>query len=229
MPTPPGQGQLAGAVVLLWVTGVAQAWWTVGSWPNLFGSDYGRVLVVKLVLVVATLALAGYNRWRLVPAVRAQAVTDTGTGPGRRLRRTVLAELVVLAAVVLATSVLVDTAPARVGVTGPQPFSQTLPIQQGLELNLLVTPGAVGLNEIHVTYLDQAGILDGRVESVVVEMSLPFDGIGPIVINGAEVEPGHYVARTENLVVAGVWRMEVVSRIGQFEQRRTAFDVPISG
>jgi copper transport protein len=217
----------AGAVVVLWITGVAQAWWTVGSWSNLFDSDYGRVLLVKLVLVVATLALAGYNRWRLVPAVTNSAAT--GSDPRRRLRRTVMVELAVLAAAVLATSVLVDTAPARIGATGPQPFNQTLPIQAGLELNLLVTPGAVGLNEIHVTYVDQAGMLDDRVESVVIEMSLPFDGIGPIVTNGALVEPGHYLARTENLVVAGVWRIEVVSRIGQFEQRRTAFDVPISG
>jgi hypothetical protein len=34
--------------------------------------------------------------------------------------------------------------------------------------------------------------------------------------------------RTENLAVAGLWRIEVVSRIGTFEQRRTTFNVPIN-
>lgn len=214
------------SVVVLWLTGFVQAWWTVGSLGELTSSDYGRVLGVKLVVVVATMAIAAWNRRVLVP--RMEAGTTPSDEDRRRLGRTLRIEVVLLAVVVLVTSVLVETPPARSSAAGPQPFDQTLPVVDGVDLNLSVVPAVVGLNELHLFFLDETGLLVDRVESVTVEMSLPSQDIGPIVIGGALDSPGHYIARTENLVVAGVWRMEIVSRIGTFEQRRTVFDVPIT-
>lgn len=212
------------AVVALWVSGAVSAWWTVGSWSNLVSSPYGRILGVKLALVAVTMGLAAWNRWRLLPAV-------TGDQPDER-KRTVLArsvrwELVVLAAVVLATSVLVDTPPSRSEAADAQPFSETVTIDDDLDVNVLVTPGVTGDNEIHITYIDALGLLDGRVESVTVELSLPDADIGPLITNAIELEAGHYLAATRQLVVSGDWELEVVGRIGSFDQVRTTFAVPI--
>jgi copper transport protein len=214
------------SVVVLWITGAVQAWWTVGSIGELVDSDYGRVLGVKLVVVVATMGVATWNRRVLVP--RIDPAADVTVDDRRRLGRTLRVEVLLLAVVVLVTSVLVETPPARSSAAGPQPFDQTLPVTDGVDLNLSVVPAVVGLNEIHLFFLDDSGLLVDRVESVTIEMSLPAQNVGPIVIGGALDSPGHYIARTENLVVAGLWRMEVVSRIGTFEQRRTTFDVPIT-
>jgi copper transport protein len=231
------------AVATLWISGAVQAWWTVGDPTNLFSSTYGRLLMVKLGLVVITMALAAWNRWRLVPAVKAQASgdqasTDQASGdqapgdqaPGdahRTLARTVRWELVVLALVVVVTSVLVDTPPARYDTPGAQPFSETVSVADDLELQLLITPGAVGRNELHVTYIDAMGLLDDRVESVILEMSLPDVDIGPITTNAVQLDPGHYLLTTDRLTVAGTWTIEVVTRIGAFDQQRSTFTVPI--
>lgn len=213
------------SVVVLWVTGVTQAWFTVGSLGALTSSNYGAILVVKLVVVVVTMAMAAWNRWKLLPSLNNPGdTTETAT---TRVRRTVRLEVIALIAVVLITSVLVETPPAATAVAEAQPFNQTLPLAEGVEMNLLVTPGAVGLNELHITYIDDQGLIDDSVESVVVEMNLPAEGIGPIPANGATLGPGHYVVTTENLAVAGVWRIEVVSRVGLFDQLRTTFEVPI--
>jgi copper transport protein len=226
----------AAAVAGLWVTGVIQAWFTVGSLNGLVDSDYGMILLVKLVVVVATMAMAAWNRWKLLPAL-ADPVNGPVDGPVdgpaiapatvvTRVGRTVRLEVVTLLVVVLITSVLVETPPATTAVMEAQPFNQTLPLTEGVDLNVLVTPGSVGLNEIHITYIDNQGLLDDRVESVVVEMNLPAEGIGPIPANGATLLPGHYLVTTENLAVAGVWRLDIVSRVGLFDQLRTTFEVP---
>lgn len=212
------------AVGALWASGVVSAWWTVGSWTNLVDSPYGRILGVKLALVAVTMGIAAWNRWRLLPAVTG----DTADERKRTLlTRSVRSEIVVLAAVVLATSVLVDTPPSRSQAADVQPFSETVTLDDDLEVNLLVTPGVTGDNEVHITYIDSMGLLDGRVESVTVEMSLPGADIGPLVTNAIELEAGHYLADTGQLVVAGNWELELVGRIGSFDQVRTTFSVPI--
>jgi copper transport protein len=256
------------SVAVLWATGLAQAWWTVGDWSALTTSDYGRTLMVKLGLVVATMGIAGWNRYRLVPgllddqdhldaALVPDAPTDTGltnepystdgattlvapapAGPAMvearppawsRLLRTVRIEAVVLVAVLAVTAVLVQTPPARTDLAGPQPFNETLPVQAGLDVNLAAVPGTVGRNELHITYITADGSLFDGIESATLEMTLPAQGVGPLTANGSRVGPGHYVVVTEQIAVAGTWRLDVVSRIGAFEQRRTAFDVPIAG
>jgi len=204
-----------GSLAVLWVGGAVATAAVLGSVSALVTSTWGLVLVVKLAVVVAAGAIAVWGR-------RAIAANPA------RLGRTLLAEATILVVVVGLSAALVGTVPDPTGDAAPQPTSQTLPVTDGVEVNLLVTPGTTGLNDLHVTYLDATGALTDRIESVTVEMSLPFAGIGPIVINGPELEPGHFLIVTENLTTAGVWRIDVVSRIGTNEQRRTTFEVPIA-
>ena len=266
------------AVATLWVSGTVQAWWTVGSARSLIDTGYGQLLVAKLVFVLATLAVAWWNRYRLVPQLTAAAPAGAPDGPGpqaggglvqpvaqpvgsqqqlatlapgdapvgtpagasgggradagepawHRLSRTLRIELVLLAAVMVVTSVLVDTTPARSAASAAQPFEATLPVTADLEVNLFVTPGVTGPNEIHVTYIEPDGLLSQRVEDMELELTLPSLDIGPIALGGLGLEQGHYVVATEALAVEGVWRVEVLTRIDRFSSERTVFEVPVS-
>ncbi|MFJ2721461.1 copper resistance protein CopC [Streptomyces sp. NPDC087437] len=139
-----------GAVTVLVVTGVYQSWRGLGSWATLTGTAYGRLLLVKLVVVALLLAVAARSRrWtaRLVtadaePAVRdgkAPAVPDgeaRAEDPGtkapapalapapdscrRALRRSVLAEVAVGIAVLVFTTVLAGTLPGRAAAEAAQ-------------------------------------------------------------------------------------------------------------
>lgn len=55
------------AVSTLVLTGIVDAWFTVGSLPALLGTDYGRLLSLKLMLFSGMLALAAMNRFRYSP------------------------------------------------------------------------------------------------------------------------------------------------------------------
>ena len=54
-------------VVALLPSGVVNAYYLLGSVAALIGTAYGRILALKLVLVLTMLALAALNRWQLVP------------------------------------------------------------------------------------------------------------------------------------------------------------------
>ena len=82
------------------VTGIASAWLRLGSLNALTGTNYGRVLVVKLVLL-GGLALTGAYNWR-----RVKPTLGTAEATGR-LRALGSVELAIGCAVVLVTAILV--------------------------------------------------------------------------------------------------------------------------
>ena len=88
-----GEFSRVGSVCVLIITGtgLVNAQILVG-YENLtqaLGSDYGRLLAVKLALVGAMLLLAAKNRWRLTPAL-GTAIEDGETGSATAALRTSL-------------------------------------------------------------------------------------------------------------------------------------------
>lgn len=95
------------------VAGVVLAWQTVGSWDRLSTTDYGRTLVVKLLVLAVVLVIAqGSKSWvsrRLDFAVvlRGDAATV------RPFVYSVAAETALVIVVLLAASLLVTASPGR--------------------------------------------------------------------------------------------------------------------
>ena len=92
---------IAGYLVpLIAVAGVTMACVLTGEWTVL-RRPYGELLLLKLVLFMLLMAPAAYNKWRLVPAL--------GTAPraaATALRRTIAAELLLIACVLAVTATL---------------------------------------------------------------------------------------------------------------------------
>jgi putative copper export protein/mono/diheme cytochrome c family protein len=60
------------AVATIFATGLVNTWFLAGSIPALFGTEYGRLLLVKIALFLAMVALAGVNRSWLRPRLFVQ-------------------------------------------------------------------------------------------------------------------------------------------------------------
>ncbi|MFF8832131.1 copper resistance protein CopC [Streptomyces sp. NPDC015131] len=67
------------SVVVLALTGTYQSWRQVGSWSALTGTDYGRLLLLKLGLVAVLLGVAWISRRWTRRLTEAPAVADAGT------------------------------------------------------------------------------------------------------------------------------------------------------
>ena len=91
-------------VVTLIVTGTFAGWVQVPEVGALWGTGYGRLLVLKVGLVVAVLGLGAFNWKRLTPRL------TEPEGP-EAMRRAATVELAVATVVLLVTAILIRTSP----------------------------------------------------------------------------------------------------------------------
>lgn len=77
-----------------------------------FATAYGRLLLLKIALFGAMLALAGFNRWRLVPGIRATLDGGEQVMAVSRLRRAVTAETSLAFLVLAVVAILGTLSPA---------------------------------------------------------------------------------------------------------------------
>jgi copper transport protein len=101
------------AVSLLLLSGIVQSVALVASVPALVETAYGRLVLAKIALFVALIALGAYNQRRLLP--RLSRLAEGGHEPGPTatvLRRSIALEVGFALIVLAVTAVLVVTEPA---------------------------------------------------------------------------------------------------------------------
>lgn len=91
---------------ILTLTGVYAAWLHLNGIDDLWSSDYGQTLLLKLAALVLVIAAGAYNWRRARPALEV-------SGDPRPLRRSAAAELAFAALVLAITAALVATPPPR--------------------------------------------------------------------------------------------------------------------
>ena len=209
------------AVAALLVAGVVNGLFEVASWSGLWQTTYGRLLLVKVALVLPLLALGVFNNRVSVPRLRAGVASGVDR---RRFLRSTGTELALLAVIVGVTAVLVAEPPAkaRAATTGPVSVDTRV---GPFDLNLVVDPAAAGRNEIHLYLLDRQG-QPATVTEAHILASLPSASIGPLHLYAIPAGPGHYVVTGASFPIAGAWALRVEVRRGEFDQWSTT--VPIS-
>ena len=214
-----------GLVTALAAAGVGMAWIILPGWAELTDTGWGLALLVKVGLVVVVVALAAYNRFRLVVSM------------SRRLAYTVMAELVLLLAVVGVTAVLVTRSPnapvaSAVGAGGAVPVVRTLDLtlDNGAgTAHVEVTPAAQGTNRLDIALLDPSGQPIVPVEPPEVELTQEALDIGPLEPTVLlSPGPGKYQVITD-ITQPGDWTITVRVRVSDFVSVAGEGTMPISG
>jgi putative copper export protein/mono/diheme cytochrome c family protein/peroxiredoxin len=134
-------------VGVLLITGSANAWELVGTIPALVGTTYGRLLLLKIVLLLPLLGLAALNLLREKPHL-ARALHDQGRRDVRqslrRLRRNVGGELLVGSLILLIVGALGSLPPAY-HEQPTWPFSFRLSWEATKDLPGVRTSTAIGI------------------------------------------------------------------------------------
>jgi putative copper resistance protein D len=94
------------------VTGVINTWYLVGGIAALTDTDYGRLLLIKVALFVAMIAIATVNRVRLTPRLVHGAGASVVHDAWRQLRRNTVIEAAAGAIIIAIVAVLGVTPPA---------------------------------------------------------------------------------------------------------------------
>jgi copper transport protein len=222
-----------GSVVLLISTGSYQSWRQLGSWAALGSTGYGRLLLVKLVIVALLLGVAVRSRkW---VARRQRAPVGIGVGAASRsspavstlqlltLRRSVLREAVLGALVLGVTALLVNAEPGRTATAAsPGPAHQVIsydtggPGGQG-QLTVDVDPAVTGPATIGVTVQDLTAV-PRDVAELNATLALTSQQLGPFPVPLQRTAPGRYVATGFQIPADGTWQLAVTVRTSDIDQ-----------
>ena len=206
----------ASVLAALVATGGLLAWRIVGSWENLFGTRYGWLLLSKIALVSVACALAGWNRYVLLPRTRPTDAYQERRAAARRLRRVVTVEASVIVLVLGLTGFLVNLAPRAEAVVIPDGRTGVQATRLGDDLKVMatLTPAVVGQNTLLVQMQDLTGEpVEPRRLPVI---SLRSDGLDLGQIRATSDGVGTFRSDVV-LPAAGPWRLQVSVRLGEFD------------
>ncbi|HWX84122.1 MAG TPA: copper homeostasis membrane protein CopD [Xanthobacteraceae bacterium] len=100
------------SVGTLLATGIVNTFYLVGSVPALYGTAYGRLLLIKIALFLAMVAIAAVNRFSLTPQLLQHANIAASRDALRRLRRHAAIEALAGATIIAIVAALGTMAPA---------------------------------------------------------------------------------------------------------------------
>ncbi len=200
------------AVFLLALTGLLSSFVQLPSAASLFATTYGRVLLIKLIIVAAILALAYFNN----RAVRRAQDTVASQSKLRLFTRLLAAEAGIAAILFISVAVLVQTPTPNL----PQPTAPAAPslpfnemaYDADLAIHLQVTPNRVGHNRywVHLSRPDSSDI--GEVQLVRLFFSHQTEEMGQARLDLAGLGEDTFAAEGAFLNRDGDWNLSVYVR-----------------
>jgi copper transport protein len=231
------------SVVALLTAGIISGYLQVRTWRGLWETEYGLLLLAKIVLVIPLLALGAYNNRYAVPRLKAgiSSVLER-----RRFLRATGVELAIMVAIVAVTAVLINAEPARTELemtaaegdhatmTGPEmepghePFEGTVQLGQS-EAMVAVDPAVPGENMITITFMQAADAEE--ISKVTIAASLDGEDIGPLDFTAKPdpAQPGTFMVEGASLSIAGDWDLRIEALLGEFDLLTDNLTVPIQG
>jgi copper transport protein len=212
------------------VTGTVMAWRIAGSWSALLDTGYGTFLLVKILIVLVAITIAAWNRFSLLPRLRAVTKRKERRDSASLLVRTTVAEAGVLVAVLLVTGFLVDRSPEPdVAVTSPSGQGAASARQSvwlgGIIADVSLAPLAVGPATVTITMTDPDGAPKEGYAAPRISLSTTDVDLGDIEL--ANQGPGIYTGEVV-LPTNGTWEAQVSLRTTEFDNpvKTVRFEVP---
>jgi copper transport protein len=198
------------AVAVIVVTGVVQGLRLADGLDDLTATDWGRLLLTKVTVVAALVAVGGVSRWLLQHDGAAS------------LRRTVLTEAI-MGVVVVGMAAGMVALPPQAPVAA-QPFATQLS-SSGLIAIISLGPGSVGSNEMHLTMTPPGGSITPIV-GVTARVRLESANIPDSPVTLVREGPNHY-SGTITFPRSGEWTLEILVQITDTQTVLLSSTVPI--
>jgi copper transport protein len=150
-------------------------------------------------------------------AARDRVQSDGARDQLPSLRRSMLVEAVLGAAIILISAVLVGTPPAEAIAADPVDVTMQLEGSSGAagSVQVTVAPAQAGSNVLSLYLYDEEGRAT-QPEQIRVAIAEEQQEIGPLDVEIAAAGPGRYVAQDMTVPTAGTWRLTVTVRLDEF-------------
>ncbi|MBL8644691.1 MAG: CopD family protein [Rhodospirillaceae bacterium] len=215
------------SVALIIASGLVISWVQVQSPANILSTVYGNGLFRKVVLVAVILALAGYNKLVLTPALEKGDATGLA-----RIRRTIRVEFALYVLILGAAMTLTLTIPPRAlgdqaaaGAAMQMDGFKTTVQADGYSVDVEVTPAKAGENMIMATVKGK----DGQVLTLAdleINANLAAAGIADVMVKGQNVGNGMWHAVFKEMIIPGDWTLRVDAFVTDFD--KVSFELTVS-
>ncbi|QBR93602.1 copper resistance CopC/CopD family protein [Nocardioides euryhalodurans] len=208
---------LAGGLLLaVAATGTMLAWRILGSWSAFLDTTYGQLLLVKIGLALVVAALGGWNRFGMLPRVRAAAGFGDRTRAATLVSRTLVAEATVVVALLGVTGFLVNQSPRPAPVDAPEGTTGVEAAESSgdLQVYAALSPRRQGATTLLVQLQDGTG--EPVTPPTAPEVSLRSGDVDLGDVELTASDAGTWQARVV-LPRAGVWEVQVSTRLSRFE------------
>ena len=198
------------AMAIIGITGFYAGWLQVGNLAALTGTDYGRALIVKLVVLLGILALAAVNLFVIERRIERQANGRETSVWTPRLRWTLAGEFLLAIVLLGAVGQMTSLQPARDVMTeqGRQ-ISITFPAADP-NATLLLAPGIAGVNHFRLELDGPALPAD---TAVLLRLTMPDNkDLGTREIQLSRVSGNAFEHHGSELGITGDWAFTVVIR-----------------
>ncbi|MBI5928161.1 MAG: copper resistance protein CopC [Chloroflexi bacterium] len=211
-------------VMGLIITGTYAAWLQVGSLDGFLDTQYGQALLVKLLLLLPLLGIAGINL----------ILTQRGLQQGQkiwagRLQGLIGFEITLACGILIAVGVMTAIAPARgvielrdaqVAVSSEPPPDQIVETQiaDGLSIQLDIRPGYVGQNTFTVLLTNLSGKPIEDASLIRLRFENQSENLGQSELRPTHRGDGAYTIVGSNLSTPGAWQIRLsVQRPDEFD------------
>ena len=202
------------AVGTVLATGAINTWYLVGSVQGLIGTLYGRLLLAKVALFFAMVAIAAVNRLYFTPRlVQSEGATTTRPVP-KGLRRNALIEAVAAAGIIGIVAVLGIEPPAShaghehgYGALPPDVAFVHIHDAQAMA-EVTIAPGHTGVAQATIRLLSEDFKLL-EAQKVTLSMTPPTSGSVPTTLVAAEDADGAWQVDGIELSQPGNWTVTV--------------------
>ncbi len=207
-------------VGVLVLSGLTLAVVQLQSFGALIETKYGIILSIKLVLVTMLLGLAALNRFRLTPALTAHALN------ARPLWRSILAEALVVAAILLVVAGWRFTPPPRALAAAVTPLALHIHTENAM-FQVLISPGTAGADSF-VLQLMNGDASPLAAKEATLTLSLPERGIEPLERPATLGSDGYWHLRSVPLPYPGRWHLRIDALVTDFQKitLEDDFEVP---
>jgi copper transport protein len=195
-------------VLLLTATGIFNGFQYIPTISSIFHTDYGRVLLSKVILFIIMLIFAAVNNFKGKKAKETGVVSS------------LWGELIV-GMVILVITVILTNLPTA--MSAPGPFNETKTVNHGNSISFQVGPNVIGENNYEITLKNRKGEPLKDIAQITLTFTHSEMNMGEDTITLAKTADGKYIAKGMNLNMAGKWNVHVHVLTKNLENMDTDF------
>jgi putative copper resistance protein D len=202
------------SVATLLVSGLINSWYLVGSISAVTTTNYGRLLLLKLMLFLVMVGVAAANWSRLTPKLVQDAAATAAQQARRGLRRNAAIEALLGSAIIVIVAVLGTLPPASHAAlhehSSAIPADATFQHIHGEDgmADVTIEPGHVGTARATIQLWDD-DLAPLRAHDVTLTLTAPSPGSRPMTRAAIENSDGAWIVNGVTLTDPGNWTVAV--------------------